>query len=1339
MYQENEADGNNDQGKPFPVVGIGASAGGLEAFGQLLAALPADTGMAFVLVQHLDPQHGSQLTELLSPHSKMPVITVEDCMPIEPNNVYVIPPKTSMVIEDGCLKLAEREAGLHLPIDIFLRSLASVQGSRAIGVVLSGNASDGSMGLRAIKAGCGLTFSQDEGSAKFSGMPRNAVASGAVDYVMPPADIGRELAQLGQHPSLIAARFGESDGGKRPQDGDGDLRRIFTLLSASTSVDFSHYKPSTMRRRIGRRMMVLRIDSLGDYVRYAEEHRAELDELYRDLLISVTSFFRDPAVFESLTKHLAERLNESGQPRRETIRVWVPGCATGEEVYSLAICLHELLEEKGLALPVQLFGTDISELALDRARRGSYSEIIAETVSAERLRRYFSKVDSGYQVVKQIREGCVFARHDLTKDPPFSRVDLLSCRNVLIYLDAATQRRVLPVFYYALQPAGLLLLGSAETTGAASELFTAVDKEQNIYGRKPGMARLGFDFLGAAQNGDLVRTAGRADGAAGADLHQRVDRLVQSKYAPDAVVVDGDLQIVQFRGHTSAYLDPTPGDASLNLLRMARESLVMPLRRVLQTAAEVRHSVKERGVLLDRDGRQEEISLEVTPLHGETPGERYWLVVFAPQQEAARADSKAVEAKSGESPAMERPAGEVDGHESRSLQLERELEETREYLRNLTEDHEAHVEELRAANEEARSSNEELQSTNEELSTTKEELQSANEELMTLNEELQNRNGELSAANSDLKNLLAAVSAAIVMVDSELRVRRFNPAAEKLLQLGSVDIGRPVGHLRGKISTPNLEKQVRQVMETLHTVEVETEDSEGHWYSITARPYRTLDDRIAGAVVTLQDIDLLKRGLQTAEEARDYAEGMIETVREPLIVLDADLRVQRATPAFYETFLVSREETQGRFLHDLGNGQWNQGRLRELIGAALFRDEAFQEYEVRHEFPHIGRRTMRLNGRRIPRHDSQARMLLLAIEDVTERREVAEIRFQRLFETAKDGIVVVEAETETVLDVNPYFLQATGFARESIVSRKLKDAEPFSNLPETAGLISLLKSRETVRYDDLPLRKGNGGTIDMEMVANLYRVGTQPVAQLNLRDVTARKEQEESLRRAADDKAVLVREIHHRVKNNLQVIVSLLSLQARYTNDPKAVAGFHEMEARVRAIAHIHETLYATPDLAQIEFAAYLTNLVRELLTVHTTVKDGVELDLQVEEIVLDMEQAIPLGLIANELIINCLKHGMREGLGKLVVQLSYKRDPEKPAKGEALDKGWAQLVVGDDGPGLHEGIDLENAQSMGFRLLNLLTKQLHGRVEFSAGPAAKVCVEFPLTVTQPASDVKTE
>ncbi|HEX4169249.1 MAG TPA: chemotaxis protein CheB [Bryobacteraceae bacterium] len=1306
-----QQDWSPPRGNPFPIVGIGASAGGLEAFGQLLASLQPDTGMAFVLVQHLDPQHESLLAEILSPLTKMPVIVVGDGIRIEPNKVYVIPPNASMVIEGAHLKLARREAGLHLPIDIFFRSLASVQGSRAIGVVLSGNASDGSLGLRAIKAECGLTFAQEESTARFGTMPRNAIATGAVDYVLRPADIGRELSQLGSHPYLIPARPGVAESETLP-DGAGDLSRIFALLTASTGVNFSHYKTTTVRRRIGRRIMVLGLKNLAEYARYVEHTPSELRELYRDLLISVTSFFRDPEVFEFTSNLISEMLTSDGQ-RREPVRVWVPGCATGEEVYSLAICLHELLQDRQLALPVQLFGTDLSELALERARRGIYSEAVCESLSPERLRRFFNKVDSGYQIVKFVRENCVFARHDVMRDPPFSRVDLVSCRNVLIYLDAAAQRRVLPVFHYALKPQGLLLLGSAETTGVATHLFTQIDKQHHIYGRKPGSAHLAFELTGTAPALDrplaLVRTTGFSD----VDLQKRFERVIQSKYSPDAVLVDDTLQIVQFRGHTSAYLDPTPGDATLNLLRMAREGLVVPLRRVLRTAAETQRSVRETGVILELDGKQQEIALEVTPIPGETPADRYWLVVFARSERPLNGDLS--------------PASSLAADESRSAQLERELAESREYLSNLREDYEAHAEELRAANEEVRSANEELQSTNEELGTTKEELQSTNEELTTINEELQNRNGELSAINNDLQNLLAAVSVAILMVDSELRVRRFNAVAEKLFELRPIDIGRPVAHLRGRLKTPDMETHVRRVIETLHATELEIQDNDGHWYLLVTRPYRTLDDHISGAVITIQDIDPLKRGLEAAEDARDYAQGLIETVREPLIVLDADLRIQDATPAFYETFLVSREETQGRFLYDLGNGQWNHPRLRELIGAALFRNEPFHDFEIEHDFPHIGRRSMVLNARRIPRQETRHRALLLAIEDVTERRETAEIRFQRLFETAKDGIVVVECETELILDANPCFLQSTGFSRDQIVGKKLPEAAPFRDVPQMATVVSALGNRETIRHDDLSLRKSSGDAISMELVANLYEVGNQPVAQLNFRDITERKQQEEDLRRSVEEKAVLVREIHHRVKNNLQVIVSLLSLQAGYTKDAKALAAFEETEGRVRAIAHIHETLYATPDLAQIEFSAYLRNLVEELLALHSTIPDGIKLNLQAEEMVLDMEQAIPLGLIANELILNGLKHGLRSGRGHLTVALVYKRDPERPLPGEALDTGWVQLRVSDDGPGFPPGIDLFQAASMGFRLLQLLARQLHGIVEFGPGPGATVCVEFPL------------
>jgi len=919
------------------------------------------------------------------------------------------------------------------------------------------------------------------------------------------------------------------------------------------------------------------------------------------------------------------------------------------------------------------------------------------------------------------------------------------------------------------------------------------------------------------------------------DLHKRLERVIQTKYSPDAVLINPEMQIVQFRGHTAPYLDPTPGEASLNLLRMAKETLMLPLRRAVQKAMEHGIPVHEPAGSIEIDGRFDDVSIEVTPISGGSPTDHYLLVVFARNTSLPAASAPKADLPS---------AATVD---EQVAFLQRELAETREYLRHLSEQYEAHSEELRAANEESRSANEELQSTNEELGTTKEELQSANEELTTVNEELQNRNVELAGTNSDLRNILAAVTVAIVMVDHDLRVRRFNPAAEKLLQLGSIDLGRPIGHLRSRIETPRLEDQVRRVIDSLSPSSDEAQDTDGRWYSIGVRPYRTLDDRIAGAVITFQDIDALKRGLEASEEARQYAETLIETVREPILILDADLRVERATPAFYQTFLVSREETEGRFLYDLGNGQWNRPRLRELLGAAVFRSEPFHDFELEHEFPNVGLRTMRLNARRIPRRGSQGGTLLLAIEDVTERREIAEIRFQRLFETAKDGMIVVDAESGAVEDVNPFFLQLTGFERAQFVGRSFADAGAAMEFRPAKEILPATERTEIVRYDDVQIKSAQGQAISVEVVANRYTVGTQPVVQLNVReigarkaaaralaesedrfrlvvesvrdyaifqidgvgkiitwnagaqrllgwpeheaigqsacviftpedvernepekelgqartegraqderwhlrkdgtrffasgvltraqnaegvltftkvmqDVTTRKEQEDQLRRSLDEKSMLVREMHHRVKNNLQILVSLLSLQSTHTHDPQVISAFEETEGRVRAIAHIHEQLYTSDDLTAVEVGAYLAALAQELVAIHSRKPGEVRLQVDVEQMILHIEKAIPLGLIANELLLNGLKHGLSGGSGEL--RLTFESSPR--------DDGsvWAKLCVEDGGPGLPPEIDLSRAGSMGYQLVNLLVRQLRARLNVRPGPRASITVEFPVS-----------
>jgi two-component system CheB/CheR fusion protein len=1428
-----KSDYSPPRGNPFPVVGIGASAWGLEAFVQLLAAIPENTGLAFVLVQHLDPQHESMLTEILVPTTKLPVLTVHDGIKIEPDHVYVIPPNASMELEDGCLRLVKREPGLHLPIDIFFRSLAQVQGSRAIGVILSGNASDGSLGVRAIKAECGITFAQDEATARFGGMPRNAIATGAIDYVLPPAEIGRELVRLGHHRFLVTATPGVAQSEVLPDDDGGHhLTRILAILQAATKVDFSQYKLNTIRRRIGRRLMILRIESLAEYARYLQNNPSELNELYKDMLISVTSFFRDPDTFNKLI-HLLEPALQERVRRDEPLRLWVPGCATGEEVYSLAIRLYESLIEEQLSIGIQIFGTDVSDFALERARQGIYSSAIVDHVSEQQLRRFFTRMDGGYQISKMIRESCVFARHDVTKDPPFSRLDVVSCRNVLIYLDTKAQRKVLPTFHYALNPTGLLMLGSAETTDAASDLFNVLDKAHHIYGRKPVPTRFVLEISQGPRSVERSHSS-QPEADTAPDFHKRLDRIIQRRYSPDGVVVNGELQILQFKGHTAPYLDPSPGEANFNLLRMVKESLIVPLRRALQNATERNGLVREEGASIEIDGKAEEVTIEVSPVvMGEGP-DRYFLIVFMRGERTGAGPVVDVNAPV--------PSTEQDAHT-----LQRELAETREYLRAVREDYEASAEELRAANEEARSANEELQSTNEELGTTKEELQSANEELTTVNEELQNRNRELAATNSDLRNGLSSVAVAIVMVDQDLRIRRFNKAAEMLLELAPIDVGRPIGHLRGRIETPRLEGQVTKVVETLNASSEEVQDVNGCWYSIGVRPYRTLDERIAGAVITFQDIDDLKRGREAAEQAREYAESLIETVREPLVVLDGDLRIQRATAVFYQTFLVSREETEGRYLYDLGNGQWNRPRLRELLGLALFKSEPFHDYEVEHDFPHIGHRTMRLSARRIPRRDAQHRTVLLAIEDVTQRREIAEIRFQRLFESAKDGIIVIDAETTAVEDVNAFVLQLTGFQREDFTGKNATDVGDLLGLRELPSIVAETRESEIVRYDDSTITTRDGTETSVDIVANRYMVGSQPVVQLNVRDISARKkadealkqskeqfrlviesvrdyaifqvdaqgnivtwnsgaehllgwseseilgrntaliftpedverreherelndaratgralderwhvrkdgsrffasgvltrahvdgregprftkvmqditrrkEQEDQLRHSLEEKSMLVREIHHRVKNNLQMIVSLLSLQAGQTENAELTAAFEETEGRVRAIAHIHEQLYASDDLTTVEVGRYLLSLARELVAIHSAERDAIRLQTNTERLKMHIEKAIPIGLIANELIINSLKHGLRRGKGDLKVTL-------KPVKQDD-GSSWMQLSVEDTGPGLPSGFDRFSAESMGYQLINLLVRQLRARLEIGPAPGAQIHVIFPV------------
>jgi two-component system CheB/CheR fusion protein len=841
-------------GPPFPVVGIGASAGGLEALTELFGGLSPQPGLAFLIAVHLDPHQKSHLPELLSKTTPTPVHEVQEDMAVHINEVYLIPPNTNMALTDGRLKLTPRSPvpGSHMPIDHLFRSLAAVQRGRAIGVVLSGGGTDGALGMQAIKSEGGITFAQDEKTAKQVGMPRAAILDGTIDYVLRPRDIARELERIAQHPYTR-----EAVGPVKPPPETKAFEDILALLHNRLGVDFTHYKPSTIQRRILRRMALRNLEDTREYLRFLHEDPAELQNLYQDFLIRVTQFFRDPEAFEALKDKVFPALVK-GRPAGQPLRIWSAGCSTGEEAYSLAIALLEYLENQSEMPPIKILATDLNDLALEKARAGVYLDNIEIDVSPERLRRFFIRQDGHYQISKAIRELCVFSRHNMASDPPFSRLDLVSCRNVLIYMDTALQKRVLPILHYALNPDGFLFLGASENIGNFDDLFAPVDFKHRLFLKKPATHVMPLDFNAHRVPEGGGPRHGREEGAAlwsALDVQREADRILLSRYAPVGVVVDEAMTVLQFRGRTSAYLEPAPGMATLDLFRMLREGLLAEVRSAANQAKAENAPVVREGVRL-LDGEQSRlIKIEVLPFKVSPAGVRFFLVLFQ-------------DMVPGEPPPSRPATGPPATAEQQVVQLQQEVTALREYLQSVIEEQESTNEELKSANEEILFANEELQSTNEELQTAKEEAQSANEELATVNEELRHRNVELARANNDLVNLLSGVSIPIVMVSRDLRIRRFTPLAEKVFNLIPTDVGRPISDIKPNLNIEDLSRHIADVIDSLTPFEHEVQTRDQHWYSLRIRPYVTLDNKIDGASIVLLDIDSLKRNLEQLKQGQ---------------------------------------------------------------------------------------------------------------------------------------------------------------------------------------------------------------------------------------------------------------------------------------------------------------------------------------------------------------------------------------------------------------------------------------------------------------------------------------
>jgi two-component system CheB/CheR fusion protein len=824
----------------FTIVGVGASAGGFDAFADMLQGLPPNANLAVVFVQHLSPHHSSALATLLKSRTTLPVVEATEGVRIVANRVFVVPPNVQMELVDGHLHLGKRpsDRSQYNPIDFFFRSLARTLKRRAIAVVLSGTASDGALGICEIKTMEGITFAQEPATAKFDGMPRAAIATNMVDIVASPRDIAAKISQLSKHPYLMP------DDGRTPKTGvqDDQLRRIFALLLPACGVSFANYKTATIIRRLFRRMALLRMVDVQAYIDYLEHTPAEVINLYNDLLIHVTRFFREPESFDVIARHVLAKVDPAAEP----LRLWVAGCATGEEAYSLAIVVHEVLGTRVEQARVQIFATDVSDAAVIFARHGLYPLSIAEDVSAERLRQFFVKTDGGYRVNKTLRDMCVFARQDLTRDPPFSHLDLICCRNVLIYMDTALQRKLLSMFHYALKSSGVLMLGHAESIGYHSDLFESMSKKTKVY-RKKSVAT-------TAPHMDVFQPRLKTEASppitiAGHNETRMVlgdaQRIIMERYAPPSVLLDQHFEVVQFNGQTGHYLEPSPGEPTFDILKLAREGLAHGLRAALQAARKTRKAQKHPGLHVRHGTAWEDVDIEVVPVvrHGNP----YYLVLFHKP-----ADPSAVKGEK-ESRAHKTPP------RSRLTKVEEELAATREYLQSTIQEIEAANEELQSANEEILSSNEELQSTNEELDTAKEELQSTNEELNTVNEELHARNEELTRVNADLLNLLASVQIAIVIVARDLRVRRFTPMAEKKFNLIPTGIGRPFSQISTTLQCPDLPALITETIDTVSPVERTVQDEKGQTYLLRVRPYMTPDNRIDGAVIALFDLDAARK------------------------------------------------------------------------------------------------------------------------------------------------------------------------------------------------------------------------------------------------------------------------------------------------------------------------------------------------------------------------------------------------------------------------------------------------------------------------------------------------
>ena len=962
----------------FPVVGLGASAGGLEALKEFLAATPGDLTAALVVLLHEDPTRASHLTEILAEYTSLPVTQIEDGGPPLPGQVHVCPPGRLLSLTRGRFQVKERkDKGSLATVDYFFHSLALEMETECAAVVLSGTGSDGSQGVRDVKQAGGLVIVQAMDSAAYGGMPQAARSTGVADFVLPPQDM----------PAALQGYFGRTlnldDEAKNRERRFLEIApKIFSQIKQRTRHDFSHYKITTLRRRVDRRMGRHQIGDYHDYVDFLRKDDEEVEKLFQELLIGVTAFFRDPKAWEILKKEgIMPRLLELEEG--QTLRAWVPGCASGEEAYSLAMLIRECFEERRMGLGLQIFGTDVAPKAIERAREGRFPQSIAADLDPGRLKRFFRLENDYYLVRKELRDCLVFSEQDVMQDPPFSRLDILACRNLLIYLTPEAQHKLLPLFHYTLRPGGVLFLGTAESLGRHTKLFEVLDSKWKIYSKRqvPAWSLPDLHFpTGPLKSAQLAEAAGRSPSEqmaiqARPGLAEQTRALILDNFAPAAVVVDSQGAISYVHGRTGKYLEPASGPSDMNLFAMSREGLDTQAANLVKRAAANMETQCAEGLLVRTNGQRQAINLTVTPLDTRRNPPQF-LVVFQDVDRPQKAES---------------PTEPGDAqYRQRMKLLERELQNTRESHQVTIEKLESSNEEFKSINEELQSTNEELQSTNEELESSKEELQSMNEELTTVNVELRSKVDELAQAQGDMNNLLNSTQIATLFLDSGLNIRRFTKEAAKLINLRGSDVGRPLQDLTTRLEYDGLAADAQKVIDTLETIEREVKDKDGAWFRIRQMPYRTLENSIDGVVITFTNISELKAALERATAQQRYAENIVDTVREPLLVLTGDLRVLSANRSFFNFFQCASQDIEGEKIYEMDKKQWKLPELRKLLEEIIPERTSFERFVVEHDFPRIGKKRMLLNARLMNDYPEGRVRILLAMEEDREANQAKE-------------------------------------------------------------------------------------------------------------------------------------------------------------------------------------------------------------------------------------------------------------------------------------------------------------------------------------------------------------